>query len=294
MLEYIVDIQSAGERLDKYLAGASGFSRSRVKVAIEEERVLVGGGLKPAHYAVREGEKVEFFPKKINPADEKVEMPLEIIYEDEAIAVINKSAGLVVHPAPGCFEPTLLNGLLFHYPSCEIVHRLDMDTSGVIVVSLNQESAISIKKQFKDRKVRKNYLALAQGTPEPKKGVIDFPIRRSRRNPTMMSVGWVAARQSKTLYEVMEQKDGVSLISVSPITGRTHQIRVHFSHLGHPLLGDLKYGGSREDAPRQMLHAYSIEFLHPSTGKEVFFKADIPEDFDSQLVRRGFGLKSLE
>lgn len=287
-MEFTVDSSLEGERLDKCISQIAGISRSRAKKAIEDERVHVSSEYKSAHYTVREGDIIQMREKKRISDVEKVEMPLRILYEDEHLIVVDKEAGLVVHPAPGCKDPTLLNGLKFRYSNPEIVHRLDMDTSGVLIVALNEVSALEIRKQFKSRTVKKHYLALVSEAVKPEEGNIDFPIRRSRRNPSMMSVGWASARKSSTDYKVVEIMENITLVSAFPKTGRTHQIRVHFSHLGHPLLGDTKYGGSREDAPRQMLHAYEIEFTHPLSGEIMSYRAPVPEDFKKALLKRGF------
>ncbi|MGM0567603.1 MAG: RluA family pseudouridine synthase, partial [Elusimicrobiota bacterium] len=271
------------KRLERYLASKIDMTRSALKKLIEKELVRVDGSLKSAHYGVSAGEVIEceIPEKKKNIEPGKLEC--NIIYDDEDIAVVNKSPGVVVHPAPTTKGATLLNALACKYKSPHIVHRLDKDTSGVMIVALNEKAAYKIRKQFSQRKVRKVYKALAAGEIKQKSGEIAAPVKRSRRDPTKMRVGWFNARKAVTRFRVMKRYSNASFLELYPITGRTHQIRVHLSYMGHPILGDGKYSETFGAARRQMLHAERISFIHPGSGSRERFFAPLPDDFTGVL-----------
>ena len=210
--------------------------------------------------------------------------PLSIIFQNEEIVIIDKPSGLTVHQAPREKSITLLEMLSGRFPTPYIVHRLDKDTSGIIIVALNESVAFELKKQFKDRAVKKIYLAIIKGQICEDAGEITFPIKRSLRDPTKMSVRWFGGREARTRWTVLERLNNATYIEVYPLSGRTHQIRVHFAHLGHPIMGDKKYGSKCDLAiPRHMLHASQISFKDPFTGRMRHFESALPEDFKKTL-----------
>jgi len=229
---------------------------------------------------------VEFIGKenKIQP----VEMPLDVVFEDDDIIVINKRPGVVVHPAGAHAADTLVNGLLFYWDNKLfpfLVHRLDKDTSGLIVVAKNEPAKESLSRQFQNRTVEKKYLTIADGVIKENEGTIDAPLGRSPESPRKIVVGPASVRAAKTYFRVKKRYADATFLEIKPYTGRTHQIRVHLAFIGHSVLGDTEYGTRPEAAPRQMLHAYEIRFLHPTTHKKTAFTVDIPEDFKNVLEK---------
>src|SRR5215475_8429293 len=300
----ILDRTLPSERLDTYLRSKfPAVSRGAIQRLIEEGHIRVNGKtVKPTH-TPRAGEKVEVHWPEARPAEAQPEdMPLDIIFEDDALLVLNKSAGLVVHPAAGHEEHTLVNALLHH---CEgqlsgiggvarpgIVHRLDKETSGCLVVAKNDETHVALSSQFASRKVEKIYHAIVCGEMTRDKGEIRAAIARHPSHRKRMAVSDDTGREARTSYRVLERLRAATFVEAEIHTGRTHQIRVHFQFLGFPLLGDLTYGqrqNSRlEDlvgfaAPRVMLHAFQLAFIHPRTGKRVHFEAPLPQDFEELL-----------
>ena len=287
----------AGQRLDKYLAKQMPeFSRAFFQRGIASGHVLVGGASVEQSYLIHPGEviTVDMTPSVIRQLEPE-EIPLEILYEDEDLLVINKQPGLVVHPANGNWNGTLVNALLKHCDSEDfeemvddemrpgIVHRLDKDTSGALIIAKNQEIRECFKEAFMNHEVRKVYVALILGQMRAANGKIELPIGRHPYNFQKMAVVMERGREACTQYRTIAVSNGISLVKILLHTGRTHQIRVHFSHFGHPVLGDALYGGRPQHspyaAPRQMLHAYEIAFVHPRTGKKLNFKAPLPNDF---------------
>jgi len=287
-----VSSDSQGKRLDVYLAENLDFlSRSKIKGLIEEGRVLVNDTLVKPSYKVKRGDCIKVFipePEKIEI--EPKEVPFDILYEDDFIAVINKPAGVVVHPAPGHYEDTLVHGLLFKLKNLSaiggkirpgIVHRLDKDTSGIMLIAKTDHSHKKLMEAFKERMIQKTYLAILYKHLSPLQGKIETYIGRHPSNRKKMAV-LKEGKLAITLYEVKEYVYKASLIIAKPVTGRTHQLRVHFSYLGHPILGDPIYGGLKPDVPkppRLMLHAYKIKFTHPETSEEMEFVSSPPKDF---------------
>ncbi len=288
-----------GKRLDVFLAEKiPELTRSQAKKLIEASLVrLEKAPLTKAKYRIKGGEK--FFvsippPTEIDLTPEK-EVPFEIIYEDEDLAVINKPPGIVVHPACGHTEGTLVHGLLARLKDLSgvggemrpgIVHRLDKDTSGLLVVAKNDFSHLRLAELFQKREVKKIYLALVHGVPKAKSGKIDRPIRRHPVHRKKMAVHSEEGREAKTLWRLKEAFSKAALLEVEPLTGRTHQIRVHLASIGHPIVGDKLYGGAKPHGPkakRQMLHAWRLKFKHPRSREELFFEAPLPEDFKELL-----------
>ncbi|MEA3506032.1 MAG: RluA family pseudouridine synthase [Elusimicrobiota bacterium] len=289
----VLKAQSGGKRLDKYMAGILDFSRSKIKREIKKGRVLVNNAPASPSRTLKKGDRIEYSIKP--PHRDHIiaqDIPLDIIAQSEDYVIINKPPDLVVHPAPGNPDGTLLNGLMNRYETPYLVHRLDKDTSGVMIAALNENAARLIKKQFKKKKVKKIYLTLVEGIIKEDAGQIDVPIKRDSRDRTKMRAGWTGARKSATRFRVKRRLNNATYVEAYPLTGRTHQIRVHFSHMGHPVLGDRKYGsppfgahpkGTSYRAPRQMLHAWQVSFEDPSSGKRVSYKVVPPKDFQELL-----------
>ena len=291
MNKLIVQHTDAGQRLDRFLAESlPTFSRSRLQSLIREGFVTVNGNAARPRDLVRAGDFIEWREPEIAKIDAEPErMDLEILFEDGDLLVLNKPAGLVVHPGAGHQQHTLVNALLAHCKNLSviggkerpgIVHRLDKETSGALVVAKNDAAHRDLSKQFADRTTGKVYLALVAGTPRKSSGTIDAPIARHPVHRQRMSIARRAGRSAKTEYRVLHSSADRSLLECTIHTGRTHQIRVHLHHLGHPVLGDKVYGGKRAgNSPRQMLHAWQLTFRHPRTDQQLSFTAPIPSDF---------------
>jgi len=300
----VIDRTLPSERLDTYLRGKfPAASRGAIQRLIEEGHILVNGKrVKPTH-TPRAGENVEVHWPEAKPAEaQPEEIPFEVLFEDESLLVLNKPAGLVVHPAAGHEEHTLVNALLHH---CEgelsgiggvarpgIVHRLDKETSGCLVVAKNDDTHLALSSQFASRKVEKLYHAIVCGEMTRDNGEIRAAIARHPSHRKRMAVSDDAGREARTGYRVLERLRATTLVEAALHTGRTHQIRVHFQFLGFPLVGDLTYGQRQNRrleelvgfaAPRVMLHAYQLGFIHPRTGKRVHFEAPLPTDFQDLL-----------
>lgn len=287
---FTVGPPDAGKRVDTFLADRiPDLSRTLARELIELGKVLVGERpVKPSR-RVAPGEVVQIdlvLPSSLTATPEKI--PLSIVYEDRDLAVIDKPAGLVVHPAPGHQSGTLANALTALYPAVVnstepvrpgIVHRLDKDTSGLMVVALNPAAQASLQKQIADREAKRTYLALAGGDVSPLRGTIDTPVGRDPYNRKRMTVHGIAARSARTSYEVLEYLPGFTFLEAKLATGRTHQIRVHFAGLGHPLAGDRTYGGpSIPGLWRQFLHSHSLSIRSPATGRTLHFSSALPAD----------------
>jgi 23S rRNA pseudouridine1911/1915/1917 synthase len=279
-----------GQRLDVYLAERfEGLTRSRIRKLIDEGQVIVNGVLKKAGFKLRENDLVEA-EIGIEPSPElrPQDLPLTVIHADDHIVVIDKTYGLVVHPGAGNRDGTLASALLYRFPELSglgeaerpgIVHRLDKETSGVMVVARSPEAYVSLRRQFKDRDVRKVYLGLAWGKM-PSEGCMDRPIGRHAKHGQRISVRTRKPRPAVTFYKVLEEFKGMSFLEIRPVTGRTHQIRVHLAAAGHPLAGDSRYGRRKENPkfPRLFLHAHRLSFIHPGTGKRVEFTSVLPSE----------------
>jgi 23S rRNA pseudouridine1911/1915/1917 synthase len=291
MPEFIITKENTGGRLDHFLSGEiTHLSRARIQSLIKSGHILLNGVQAKPGAKIRAGDHIAVVEPPAEPVTTGAEeIPLDIMHEDGDLIVINKPAGLVVHPAAGNWSHTLVNALLHHCPALSgiggeqrpgIVHRLDKETSGCIVVAKNDAAHQNLSRQFSGRKVLKIYLALVAGILKTKCGVIEnaigrHPIHRKR----MAVVDAARGRNAKTDYRVLQEVSCNSLVECTLHTGRTHQIRVHMKHLGHPLLGDKLYDPKHADAyPRQMLHAWKLGFFHPRTEQWMEFKAPIPKD----------------
>jgi 23S rRNA pseudouridine1911/1915/1917 synthase len=300
-------VEEGGIRLDKFLAGQLGqVTRSAVQRLVDEGRVTVNGELIRASYKVRRGDEIAVrlpAPEPVQPAPEAI--ALDVVYEDDALLIVNKAAGMVVHPAPGHSGGTLVNAVLAHSPEIAvdaedgrpgIVHRLDRDTSGLILVAKSEPVRRALQRQFQARQVTKVYLALVEGRLEPRRGRIEAPIGRDPKHRQRMAV-LPQGRQAITDYRVVsyfEQEMGdlageYTLIEAEPKTGRTHQIRVHLASIGHPVAGDGVYGRRHRHlpVPRMFLHAERLVFSHPITGERVEVQAPLPDDLAAVLKALG-------
>ncbi len=284
-------INRPGERLDRTLADLlPDVSRAHIQRLIKEGEVTVDGKtvVKPSTRLEGESTLTIHIPA-VEPQPLVAErIPLDIIYQNDEVIVVNKPAGMVVHPAAGHADGTLVNALLAHAPQLAlvrgtrrpgIVHRLDKDTSGLIVVALTEAARLALKAQFQERTVRKSYLALVEGVLSPEEGLIDAPIGRSKHRRKRMAVTR-DGREAQTEYHTLEVFDQHTLIEAVPRTGRTHQIRVHFASIGHPLAGDQVYGWRRRTIPlrRHFLHARQLSFALPGSGRVLTFDAPLPND----------------
>ena len=296
MQQIFIRVKPKEARLDKYLAETSKqISRSKAKKLIKDSFIQVNGRSVEPDYELNKGDRIKIEippPKPTQVLPENI--PLSIIYEDQFIIVIDKDAGMVVHPTLDHPGGTLVNALLFHLKKQTlpetgenlrpgIVHRLDRGTSGLIVVAKDQEALENLKKQFKERKVVKKYTALVTGRIEPSRGEISKPIERHPKNRKK----FVAAKSGKEAITYYWKKEGIgglfSLIEAQPKTGRTHQIRVHLASIGYPVVGDKLYGGRM--ASRMFLHASFIEFSHPHTKKKISFTSSLPKKLNEILEK---------
>jgi 23S rRNA pseudouridine1911/1915/1917 synthase len=299
---FVVQVSEAGERLDMFLAKKTGITRSQIQKLIEKGNVLAGGSTVKPNYKVKvkdlisliilEDQKEGLVPEPIH---------LEIPYQDDHVVVVNKPAGMVVYPSVGHSHGTLMNALLYRCGRLAavggpmrpgVVHRLDKDTSGVMVIAITDEAYYNLVVQFRERSVHKRYIALIYGNLRDDQGEITLIIGRSESDRKKMSTRVRRGRAAVTRWKVMERFKNSSLIEVTLGTGRTHQIRVHFASIGHPVLGDRIYGKKTEIEgrgkkkvffPRQMLHAELLGFTHPATGEYLEFSASVPEDMTQKI-----------
>lgn len=290
-------IQDAGERLDKVVtATVPDLSRAAVQRLVKSGQVTVNGRTSKPSYRVEIGDEVVVHvPAEVPPEIAPEQVPLDVIYEDEHLLALNKPAGMVVHPAYGHESGTLVNAVLARCPEtlnvggadrAGIVHRLDKDTSGLILVAKDEATHTALQRQFKRRQVLKTYLALVQDHPSPRHGLIDAPIGRDKRHRKRMSVTRTG-RPARTTYRVVELFDEYSLVELQPETGRTHQIRVHLAWLGYPVVGDPVYGYRKQPLlkSRHFLHAHKLELTHPITGAPLSLMAPLPDEL-VRLLRR--------
>jgi 23S rRNA pseudouridine1911/1915/1917 synthase len=306
--ELSVDAQGAGERLDAFLARRlPELSRARYQALILSGHVQLDGHQARASARLRAGQRIQLEVPPPAPAAPGPEaLPLDVVYEDPALLVVDKPAGLVVHPAAGRATGTLVNALLHHASGLSgvggvlrpgIVHRLDRGTSGLLVVAKSDAAHRALARQFAGRSVEKRYLAVVLGVPRPARGAIDRPIGRDPVHRRRMSVRAPRVRSARSEYEVVEAFDGAALVTVRILTGRTHQIRVHLASLGHPVAGDATYGGTRTPPARRAasraalaavdrpaLHAARLAFDHPTTGARLAFESPLPADIAGLLA----------
>lgn len=306
-------------RVDKFLVDRMQHaSRSRIQQAADAQCILVNGRPVKSNYRVKPLDVVQIVMDRPRYENEIIaeNIPLDIVYEDDTVLVVNKPAGLVVHPGHGNYTGTLVNALAWHFkdnpdydvsdPRLGLVHRIDKDTSGLLVVAKTPEAKTCLGAQFFAKTTKREYYALVWGIPSPASGTVDTMIGRNPKDRLQMAVlpdDDPNAKHAVTHYEVIEPLTHVALVCCVLETGRTHQIRVHMRHLGHPLFADARYGGDKvlrgvpsatyrrfvdgcfEACPRQALHARTLGFVHPKTGEEMFFSAPLPDDFENLLAR---------
>lgn len=282
---------SSNIRIDTYLADYLSLSRSKVQKLIKNKLVTVNGKIVSANYIVKEEDEIlvnDDLNYEINIEPENI--PLDIIYEDDDLLVINKESGMVVHPAPGHYEKTLVNALLYRFDlqSGEktrpgIVHRLDKDTSGLMLVAKNEFTHEKLSKMIGNKEVERHYLAIVDGVIKNTSGTIDAPIGRDQNNRQKMAVTDVNAKNAITHFNVLERFKNNTLIECILETGRTHQIRVHLAYIGYPVTNDPLYNKKKSTEFGQMLHSKSIKFKHPRTNKELYFEQEPPKEFQSKL-----------
>lgn len=286
--------EDEGERLDKFLASQSlALSRTYIKRLIQEEKTQVNGKAVKPSYILRKGDFIKLIIPPLEKIDiEPEDIPLNIVYEDEYLLVVDKEAGMVVHPAHGHYKGTLVNGLLFycgHLSSINsflrpgIIHRLDKDTSGLLLVAKEDRAHLRLIEAMRKREIKRRYKAVVHGVVEPPQARIEAPIGRHPRLRQKMAVVMRGGKEAVTKYKRIKTWENYSLLDIEILTGRTHQIRVHLAHKGYPLVGDKTYGRSKKDSldkliGRQALHAYELEFFHPITGEKKVFESPIPGD----------------
>ena len=294
----IIDVpdEETGERIDSFLSGKTDFTRTRIQQLIKDRNITVNGKPTKSSYKIEENDEIAIEVPEVETTEIKPEnIKIDIVYEDSDIAVINKQAGLVVHPAHGHYSGTLVNAILYHIKDLSgingeirpgIVHRLDKDTSGLIVIAKNDKVHTALTEMFQEKKIRKTYLAILKGKLNKSEGKIVTQIGRDKNDRKKMTVidDITKGKNAITNYRVISQNNLFTLVKVNIETGRTHQIRVHMRHLGYPILGDGVYG-RKDNEKRQMLHAYKLEFLHPVTGRQMEFTGEIPEDFQKALKK---------
>jgi 23S rRNA pseudouridine1911/1915/1917 synthase len=299
--------EQSGGRLDAWLAKAvPEHSRSRWQSLIKEGRVTVNGVPCKANQKIHAGDRAEWsVPDPAAAAPQAEDIGLAVLYEDRHMIVINKPAGLVVHPAVGNETGTLVNALLHHCKDLTgiggekrpgIVHRLDKDTSGVMVVAKNESAMNELARQFKERETAKEYLTIVWGVPYGKRGTVETTIGRNPLHRKKMAANVRNGREAVSNYEVLEALGEAALVRVKIETGRTHQIRVHMAHIKNPVIGDTVYGRARASsikANRQMLHAAKLSLNHPKTGKRMTFEAPLPADMETLLKQLRVNAKSV-
>ena len=283
-----IKVEEKKIRIDKFLADNTEYSRSKLQKLIKNELILVEGKIVSSSFQVKEGDVVEildFEEENLDILPEK--MDLDIVYEDEYLAVINKQSGLVVHPAAGNWNGTLVNGLLYHFNNLSdkgirpgIVHRLDKDTSGLMLVAKNDLVHDKLSEMIAKKEVERKYLALVNGVVRHEKGTIDAPIGRDLNNRQKFTVTDLNSKDSITHFNVVNRYKDVTLIECKLETGRTHQIRVHLEYIGHSIINDPVYGRKKQVTNfGQMLYSKSVKFIHPITNEELSFEIDMPKEF---------------
>ncbi|MGT2963910.1 RluA family pseudouridine synthase [Streptococcus acidominimus] len=290
-----VRVKTGGVRLDKALADLTPLSRSVANEQIKAGLVLVNGQEKKAKYSVQAGDCIQYEMPEVEEVDYVAEdIPLEIVYEDEDVAVVNKPQGMVVHPSAGHRSGTLVNALLYHVKDLSgingvmrpgIVHRIDKDTSGLLMVAKHDEAHQRLAEELKAKKSLRKYVAIVHGNLPNDRGVIEAPIGRSDKDRKKQAVT-AKGKEALTRFQVLERFGDYSLVELSLETGRTHQIRVHMAYIGHPVAGDEVYGPRKTlKGHGQFLHAKTLGFTHPRTGEAVLFTAEVPAIFRETLER---------
>ncbi|HFI0667603.1 TPA: RluA family pseudouridine synthase [Streptococcus suis] len=288
-----IKVETGGVRLDKALSELTELSRSMANDQIKAGQVLVNGQVKKAKYTVQEGDIITYQVPEIEEIDYVAEdIPLDIVYQDEDVAVVNKPQGMVVHPSAGHTSGTLVNALLYHVKDLSgingvlrpgIVHRIDKDTSGLLMIAKNDEAHTKLAAELKDKKSLRKYWAIVHGNLPNDRGVIEAPIGRSEKDRKKQAVT-AKGKEAVTRFQVLERFGDYTLVELTLETGRTHQIRVHMAYIGHPVAGDEVYGPRKTlKGHGQFLHARTLGFTHPRTGEVVAFTAEAPAIFQDTL-----------
>ena len=294
-MEVRIDASVAGQRLDKAVAELTDLSRSLANEQIKDGQILVNGQTKKAKYAVKEGDVISYElpePEVVEYVAEDI--PLEIVYQDEDVAVVNKPQGMVVHPSAGHTSGTLVNALMYHIKDLSgingvlrpgIVHRIDKDTSGLLMIAKNDQAHVALADELKDKKSLRKYWAIVHGNLPNDRGVIEAPIGRSEKDRKKQAVT-AKGKPALTRFQVLERFGDFSLVELQLETGRTHQIRVHMAYIGHPVAGDEVYGPRKTlKGHGQFLHARTLGFTHPRTGEVLEFTAEAPAIFQETLEK---------
>jgi len=319
-MEVRIEASVVGQRLDKAVAELTDLSRSLANEQIKDGRILVNGQAKKAKYAVKEGDVISYElpePEVVEYVAEDI--PLEIVYQDEDVAVVNKPQGMVVHPSAGHTSSTLVNALMYHIQDLSgingvlrpgIVHRIDKDTSGLLMIAKNDQAHVALADELKDKKSLRKYWAIVHGNLPNDRGVIEAPIGRSEKDRKKQAVT-AKGKPALTRFQVLERFGDYSLVELQLETGRTHQIRAHMKHIGHPMFGDERYGGTEilrgersstykayiqncfKLCPRQALHARTLGFVHPTTGQQMDFTSPMPQDMEQLLDKWRNYIKGL-
>lgn len=297
----IITENEAGMRADVALAALLEITRSNMQRLLEEGRAVKGGKVLKSNYKVKLGDEIIVELPEPQPLDVQAEnIPLDIIYEDEDVVVVNKARGMVVHPAAGNYTGTLVNALLYHCHNLSgingvirpgIVHRLDKDTSGIMICAKNDAAHLSLSEQIQNKTAQRTYLAVVRGNIKNDSGTIETQIARDKNDRKKMAVVTEGGRQAITEYEVMERFGKYTIVKCRLKTGRTHQIRVHMEYLGYPLVGDPKYSPMKTpfSINGQALHSLTLSFVHPRTHEQMSFEAPLPEDMKKIVTRLRLG-----
>ena len=284
----LLKVEKSDIRIDSYLKDNIDFSRSKIQKLIKQGKVFLNGKVISSSTLVHQGDVIDIDDTmEYDTSLKKEDIPLDIVYEDDYLIIINKPSGMVVHPAPGHYSSTLVNALLGRFSLSNkdelrpgIVHRIDKDTSGLLIVAKTDEVHDILSRMIKDKLIERKYIALVDGVIPHETGTIDAPIGRDIKNRQKMMVTDINGKDSVTHFKVLKRYTNHTLIECKLDTGRTHQIRVHMAYIGYPIVNDPVYGrGKKTTEFGQLLHSYSIKFIHPITKEELYFKVDVPEEF---------------
>lgn len=304
MEKIIFEISEEGKRLDLYIAERTELTRTRIQQLIKDGDISVNNKKSKPSYKVEKNDIIEIVipeEKEIDLVPENIN--INILYEDSDIAVIDKKAGIVVHPSHGHESGTLVNAVMYHIKDLSgingeirpgIVHRLDKDTSGLLIIAKNDTAHLKLSEMFSNNSIRKTYITILKGKINRDSGEIETLIGRDPNDRKKMAVVKSNGKTAITHFQVLDKNEKYSLVKVNIKTGRTHQIRVHMKYLGYPVLGDSVYGRDNKTADRQMLHAYKLEFIHPVTQKRMEIISELPEDFKEVLKKTGLTMEFSE